>query len=106
MLRISVNNAPGEVITLILDGQLTGRWVKLLKSTYALQAKSGQVAIDLKNVSFADREGIALLRSLVDSRVEMRNVMPFMAEQIVRAATESRDVFPLKFGDLQDDGNY
>ena len=88
MLRISVNNAPGEVITLILDGQLTGRWVKLLKSTYTLQAKSGQVAIDLKNVSFADRQGIALLRSLIDSRVEMRNVMPFMAEQIVSATTE------------------
>ena len=88
MLRISVNNAPGEVITLILDGQLTGRWVKLLKSTHALQAKSGRVAIDLKNVSFADRQGVALLRSLIDSRVEMRNVMPFMAEQIVRATTE------------------
>jgi ABC-type transporter Mla MlaB component len=59
--------------------------VKLLQRTCEAQLKKGvRVAIDLKNVSFADRDGIALLRSLKDRRVEILNALPFIAEQIQR----------------------
>jgi ABC-type transporter Mla MlaB component len=85
MLRISANEAAGEPLTLRLDGQINGQWVKLLQRTCEAQLKKGaQVALDLKNVSFADRDGIALLRSLKDRRVEILNALPFIAEQIKR----------------------
>ena len=82
MLRISAIEAAGRT-TLRLDGQITGQWAMLLQRTCEAELKKGaQVTIDLKNVSFADRDGIALLRSLTDSRVELLNPLPFIAEQI------------------------
>jgi ABC-type transporter Mla MlaB component len=86
MLRISVFEAAGDPITLRLDGQISGRWVELLQRTCEVQLKKGaRVTMDLKNVSFADRDGIALLRSLTDRRVEILNALPFIAEQIRKA---------------------
>jgi ABC-type transporter Mla MlaB component len=83
MLRISAIEAAGGTVTLRLDGQVTGRWVMLLQRTCEAELKKGaRVTIDLKNVSFADRDGIALLRSLTDCRVELLNPLPFIAEQI------------------------
>ena len=87
MLKISITEAAGELITLQLDGQVSGRWVELLQKTCEPQLKNGaRVTIDLKNVSFVDRDGIALLKSLADRRVEILNALPFIAEQI-RTAT-------------------
>jgi len=83
MLKISAIEAAGGTVTLRLDGQVTGRWVMLLQRTCEAELKKGaRVTIDLKNVSFADRDGIALLRSLTDCRVEILNSLPFIAEQI------------------------
>ena len=85
MLRISASEVAGEPLMLRLDGQVNGQWVKLLQKTCEARLKKGvRVTIDLKNVSFADRDGIALLRSLKDRRVEILNALPFIAEQIKR----------------------
>ena len=87
MLRISVIEAVGEPVRLRLDGQVTGRWVELLRRTCEAQLKKGaRVTLDMENVSFADRDGIALLRSLTDRRVEILNALPFIAQQIREAA--------------------
>jgi ABC-type transporter Mla MlaB component len=89
MLKISHIKTAGEPLTLRLDGQVAGRWVKLLQRTCEDRLKKGaQVAIDLRNVSFADRDGIALLRCLTDRRVEILNILPFIAEQIAKATPE------------------
>jgi ABC-type transporter Mla MlaB component len=83
MLRISADDLTGELISFRLDGQVTGRWVKLLRRTCEAQLKKGKrVNIDLRNVSFVDRDGVALLRSLTDRRVEILNALPFISEQI------------------------
>jgi anti-anti-sigma regulatory factor len=85
MLRISADEAVGEPILLRLDGQITGRWVKLLRGTCEVWLKNGsRVVVDLKNVLFADREGIDLLRDLADRGVEILNALPFIFEQIRR----------------------
>jgi len=61
----------------------------LLQRTCEAELKKGtRVTIDLRNVSFVDREGTALLRSLSDRRVEFRNVLPFIAEQIRKVTPE------------------
>ena len=86
MLRISANEAAGGSILLLLDGQVTGQWAELLEKTCEAQLKEhARVTIDLKNVSFADREGIALLRRLMDRGVEILNGLPFITEQIRKA---------------------
>lgn len=83
MLRISADELPGALVSLRLDGEVTGQWVKLLERTCEAQVNKGaRVTIDLRNVSFADRDGIALLRSLRDRRVEILNALPFIGEQI------------------------
>jgi len=86
MLRISVIEAADEPVTLHLDGQVSGRWVKLLQRTFEAQLKkSARVTLDLRNVSFVGRDGIALLQRLADRRVEIVNALPFIAEQIRKA---------------------
>ena len=86
MLRISVSEAAGESVTLHLDGQVTGPWVMLLQGTCEAHLQKGlRVIVDLRNVSFADRDGIALLRSLQDRHVEFPNALPFIAEQMRKA---------------------
>jgi anti-anti-sigma regulatory factor len=83
MLKISILEAAGELVTLLLDGQISGKWVELLQETCEfLLAKGARVAVDLKNVSFADRDGIALLKNLTDRRVEILNALPFITGQI------------------------
>ena len=85
MLKISADEAVGEPIPLRLDGQITGRWVNLLRGTCEVWLKNGsRVVMELKNVSFADREGIELLRNLADRGVEILNAVPFIFEQIRR----------------------
>lgn len=89
MLRISTNEVVGERVTLRLDGQVTGRWVKLLQRTCEAKLKKGaRITLDLRNVLFADRDGIALLQGLEHRRVEILNVLPFIAEQIRKATPE------------------
>ena len=86
MLKITADKVTGEPIMLRLDGQVTGQWVKLLRRTCEVHLmEGGRLAVDLKNVSFADRDGVVLLRNLKDREVEIRNALPFIAEQIRKA---------------------
>jgi len=83
MLRITTTEATGEKVKFRIDGQIAGSSVKLLQNTCEAQLENEmKVAIDLKHVSFADREGITLLRSLAGRRVELLNVEPYIANQI------------------------
>jgi hypothetical protein len=87
MLKVSVANAAGEEISFRLDGQITGLWVELLRGLCeATLQKGARIILEMKNVSFVDRDGIALLRSLAGRRVEILNALPFIAEQIAKAA--------------------
>lgn len=86
MLRISISEAACEQVTLQLDGQVSGQWVELLRSTCEGQLKkNARLAIDLRNVCFLDHDGIALLRSLKNRQVEILNAVPFIAGQIGKA---------------------
>jgi anti-anti-sigma regulatory factor len=86
MLRILASEAAGGTVTLQLDGRITGEWVKLLRGMCKARLKeNAHVIIDMKNVSFVDRDGFVLLRGLTDLRVEILNVLPFIAEEIGKA---------------------
>lgn len=85
MLKISEAVMSERDVTLRLDGQVTDRWLDVLrKSCDVMLSAGGRLTLDLGHVSFADADGIALLRSLVDREVRLLNASPFLAEQMRR----------------------
>jgi ABC-type transporter Mla MlaB component len=74
MLRISPRGT-----VLHLEGQIVGPWVDEL----AIACDRFQpVALDLTEVTFADRAGLALLKDL---KIRMNGLSPFMEEQLKRS---------------------
>lgn len=85
MLKISDAGTSDPDVTLWLDGDVTGRWVECLRGSCDVALRSGaRLTLDLGHVSFADSEGIVLLRSLTDRQVRLVNASPFVAEQVRR----------------------
>ena len=86
MLKISDAGASDIDVTLGLDGEVTGPWVDVLRSSCDVALGRGaRLTLDLSHVSFADAGGIALLRSLTDRQVRLVNASPFLAELMRRA---------------------
>lgn len=81
MLRIIELPAPNHSTTLQLDGRLVGQWVELLRSSceQGLQ-DNDQLTVDLQGVSFADQQGVQLLRYLETQRITLLNRSPFLLE--------------------------
>src|SRR2546422_4972697 len=70
VLKISDAGTSDPDVTLWLDGDVTGRWVECLRGSCDVALRSGaRLTLDLGHVSFADSEGIVLLRSLTDRQV-------------------------------------
>ena len=67
-----------------MEGRLTGRWVEELRRTCQLHAINGgvQLVLDLADVSFADAEGIKLLKELRIRWVTLFNPSSLVAEQL------------------------
>jgi len=67
-----------------VEGRLTGRWVEELRRTCQLHAINGgvQLVLDLADVSFADAEGIKLLKELRIRWVTLFNPSSLVAEQL------------------------
>ena len=83
MLKIeSVKNGSGTA-TLALEGRLIGPWVEELRLTCLGALGAGtDITLDLAGVSFVDRAGIELLRTLADHHTRLSNCSPFVAEQL------------------------
>ena len=79
-----------QLITLQLDGRLTGKWVELLRESAESVLDEGmQLTLDLKNICFIDCEGIAVLNNLIDRGANPVNAPLFVLEQI-RKCTDGR----------------
>jgi anti-anti-sigma regulatory factor len=64
-----------------LEGMVIGRWVEELRDLCERAlGRSQEVIVDLNDVSYVDREGIALLMNLRDRQVALLNPQPFVAE--------------------------
>jgi ABC-type transporter Mla MlaB component len=87
MLKIAhLDGTPGHQ-TLRLEGQVVGPWVEeLRRSCERILEVGGAVTIDLADVSFLDREGVALIRALADRRVTLLNSSLFVTEQLKEQA--------------------
>ena len=85
MLKISDSEKDLDV-TLRLDGQVTGPWVEVLRRSCDMALHRGaRLTLDLSHVSFADSDGIYLLKGLIVRQVRLVNASPFLVEQIRRA---------------------
>ena len=84
MLRITVIKSANAGIRLRVEGRLTGRSVEELQQSCELHVLSSGAAVtlDLKDVSFADTQGVALLRSLKSRDFVLANLEPFLALQL------------------------
>jgi ABC-type transporter Mla MlaB component len=83
MLKITTAVLSKQEITLQLDGRVTGQWVELLRESAKSVLDQGAILnIDLKNISYVDCAGIALMKELI--RLGARHLNPplFIAEQI------------------------
>jgi anti-anti-sigma regulatory factor len=89
MLKITRAALSEKEISLQLDGRVSGQWVGLLRETAeSVLAEGVRLTVDLKNISFIDCEGIALIRNLIERGVGHTNPPLFVAEQINRCKDE------------------
>ena len=80
-----------QEITLQLDGRVTGQWAELLRDSAESVLNEGlTLNVDLKNISFIDCEGIAVIKILIQRGARDINAPLFVAEQI-RKCRESQN---------------
>ncbi len=83
MLRIVSADGPGSGATLRLEGRVIGPWVDELRlSCRRVLVTGATLTLDLSEVAFVERDGLELLRSLVDNGVAVVNCPVFVHEQL------------------------
>ena len=83
MLKITTVVLSKQEVTLQLDGRVTGQWVELLReSAKSVMDQGARLNIDLKNISYVDCEGLALIKDLIQRGARHINPPLFIAEQI------------------------
>jgi len=87
VLRITLKPDSGRTMKVRLEGRLTGPWVEELRKTCDGVFESGMsLALDLGELTFADRDGLLLLRALRDKKIALENLSPFLREQLRNGA--------------------
>jgi hypothetical protein len=83
VLRISRVPSLDATVTLRLEGQVRGPWVEELRSMCdQVLATESALSLDFTDVSFLDRQGVALCRRLRARHVALLHYSPFVAEQL------------------------
>ena len=83
MLKITRVGLSKHEITFQLDGRVAGQWAELLRELGESVLEEGmQLTLDLKNISFIDCDGIAILKGLIGRGVSPVNAPLFVVEQI------------------------
>jgi hypothetical protein len=82
MLRI-VTEKTGGTVTVRVEGRAIGPWVEELQRSCERALVTGdEVLVDLAGVSFVDREGVEVLRTLGTRGALVVNCSLFVAEQL------------------------
>ena len=84
MLKIVSTRNQHGTLTLFLEGRLIGPWVEEFRQAceHALAAPGRGLTLDLRCVSFVDRDGATLLRDLAGRHASITNCSPFVAAQL------------------------
>ena len=93
MLRITKKDLAGNQTSLRLDGDLSGPWVQELRSACEPMLGNGhQLQLGCTGVTYANSEGIELMRGLKAQGVEFVNCSPFIKLQLGLDAQIIRDL--------------
>ena len=88
MLRISSEDETGLVVRLKAEGTIRGDWVPLLEVECLCHLDSGRmVELDVTGIGFVDREGAAMVRSLVEKGVRLVGTRALVEALLRRTAT-------------------
>jgi hypothetical protein len=82
VLKIATIEMEARRGTVQLEGQIIGPWVDELQRTCDRLLLIGPIALDLAHVSFVERRGVDLLRSLGAQGVPLLHCSPFVTEQL------------------------
>lgn len=83
MLRISRDNADDGLVTLRLEGEISGPWVtETSQLCEGIIANGQRLRIDLADVTFADRTGVELLGNLQTRQAMLDHCSPFLTAQL------------------------
>ena len=86
MLRISEIELTGEAATLRLEGRIVRALVAEVQNACEQYLSNGhRLTLDLADLLFADRDGIALLHELMRRGVSLSNCSPFLSEELKQA---------------------
>ncbi|HSB42499.1 MAG TPA: STAS domain-containing protein [Methylomirabilota bacterium] len=81
MLKIDAAGPSDGRITIRLEGRMLGPWVEELRRTCEAHLGEGRaLTLDFSGVSFVDREGVALLRTLRQRQARLANCSAFLKE--------------------------
>jgi len=80
MLRISHDQVTADRVRLRIEGRMIGPWVaEVRRSCEPFVGHGRRLTLDLTAVTFADREGVTLLRELAGRGADLR-CSPFLRE--------------------------
>ena len=82
MLKIVRHDPSAGDAVLHLEGQIIGPWVDELRRTCDGLLPTTAVTLDLSDVSFVERRGVELLRSLGRLGVPLLHCSAFVVEQL------------------------
>ncbi len=83
MLRVSESPSSDGVTTFRLEGRLSGAWVEEARRSFEFYTGNiRRLNLDLKELSFVDREGITLLNTLAKRGVGLTNCSQFLKERL------------------------
>jgi ABC-type transporter Mla MlaB component len=86
MLRISELDPANGRVVLKIEGRIVGPWIsELEKAAERLLAQGQPVRLDLADVTYVDREGVALLLNLKRRQVLLEGCSPFVTEELREA---------------------
>jgi hypothetical protein len=83
MLRIVRLQPTDDGATLRLEGRVIGPWVdELRRSCDRVLATGATLTLDVSEVAFLERDGVRLLKDLIDGGVAVVNCPAFVTEQL------------------------
>ena len=83
MLKISREPDEDDLVTLRLEGEITGPWVdETNRACERVLARGEHIRMDLRDVTFVDRAGVELLQRLKKGRAVLNHCSPFLKAQL------------------------
>src|SRR5215470_7035818 len=95
MLRVTSIDSGNHLITMRLEGRVSGPWVSELRKVCEKALADGQnLLLNLAEVSFLDHPGINLLKALQARGVDLVDCSFFVKEQLKAASLSSQESGP------------